>query len=164
LVARLLAPPHVTLEEGSPLNLIFETVNKEPIDDDCRFSVPGLAAKLKIFSGVKNEKYEFVGDGFAKGQCGLRLHSVSRINAGKVKCLVVLVNWEEQEFETEVTVLHPIEKLDIDSNSNHFYEYKENETMEFRCTAEGGYPTPSTLSLSMGVNIYLKKVISMILC
>jgi hypothetical protein len=163
LAARLLAPSNATVKEGSPLDFIFESDNKEPIDHDCRFTVPGFPSKFKIFSGVQNEKYEFVGDGFASGQCGLRLYSVNRTNAGKVKCLVVLFNGEEQEFETEVNVLHPIGKLEMDSNSNGYYDYKENVTMEFKCTAEGGYPTP-TLSLSIGVNIYLKKVVSMMLC
>jgi hypothetical protein len=156
LADRLLAAPsHVTLEERCPLDLIFDSDNKEPIDE-CRFSVPGFASEIKIFRGVQNEKYQFVGDGFAKGQCGLRLYSVNRANAGKVKCSVVLVSEKKQEFETNVTVLYPIEKLEIDSNSNGYYEYKENSTMEFRCSAENGFPAP-TLSLSIGMNFIVGK-------
>jgi hypothetical protein len=150
-LAGFLAPPKVTLE-GSPLVLICESDNKEPIGD-CRFSVPGFASEIKIFSGsrYKHDKYEFVGDGLDKGQCGLKLYSVNRINAGKVKCRVILNSAEEQVNETEVTVLHPIEKLEIDSNSNTSNEYQENATMEFNCTAEGGFPSP-TLSLFIGMN------------
>jgi hypothetical protein len=135
---------------GTPIvDFICESDNREPIDE-CRFSVPGFASEIKIFSGVKKDKYEFVGDGFASGQCGLRLLSVNRNNNGTVKCSIVLVNEKRQEVETEVTVLYPIEKLEIDSNSNGYYEYKENSTMEFRCSAEGGFPPPINLSLLIG--------------
>ena len=139
------AGPEVVVE-GSPKDFICESDNNEPIYD-CIFTVPGFFTKIKIFSGVQNKKYQFVGDGFSKGQCGLRLLSVNRSNSGSVGCSLESDTMTE-EAAIDLTVLYPIDHLKFVSNSiDGLYEYKENDEMEFNCTAEGGYPVPTNLSL-----------------
>jgi hypothetical protein len=136
---------------ATAVDFICKSDSKKPIDE-CRFTVPGFASEIKIFGGLNNTKYGFVGEGFSKGECGLRLHSVFRNNTGKIRCNLILNDdaFSKQVVEFNLTVLYPIEKLEIGSNNN-FYEYKENDQMEFTCSAEGGFPTP-TLSLSIGMD------------
>jgi hypothetical protein len=103
-----------------------------------------------MFDGLSLEKYEFIGEGFSKGQCGLRLLSAKKINTGKVRCKLVLDDLSEQVAQINLTILHPVENLNIFSNSNGSHlEYEENDLMEINCTSEGGFPAP-TLYLSIG--------------
>jgi hypothetical protein len=147
LAATFLSSDSVTVVEGSAANFICKSESNRAIDE-CKFTLPGFS-DIKIFPGLKKEKYEYVGQELSKGECGIRILSADKNNAGRVKCRLVFDDLSEQVAETNLTVLHPIEEIKISSN-NPYYEYDENETMEFTCTAEGGFPAP-TLSILIGM-------------
>jgi hypothetical protein len=148
LAATLFASPDAVVH-GSSMDLICQSEDQKPISE-CRYEVPGFS-EIKIFDGVSQNKYKFIGKGLAKGECGLRLHSAMGNNTGQVKCRLIFEDTSEQVAETSLTVLHPIEQLKIVTNSmNSFNNYIENEPMEIKCTAEGGNPPP-TLTISKGV-------------
>lgn len=136
--------------QGFPVDLICESDHIQAIDE-CRFTVPGFYPEIKIFDGLKREKYEFIGLGLKNGKCGLRLLKTDKTNNGTVSCKLIFEDASEKVATTDMTVLHPIEKLEILSNSlERDYVYEENHRMEFNCSAEGGYPTPF-LTLSIGI-------------
>lgn len=145
-------PVAATVVEYSPVQFTCQSNKKEAIED-CKFTVPGFNSEMKISEGLTTEKYKFIGESLSEGECGLRLLSSHRNNTGKVKCkLMVFGDKSEQEAEIELTVLHPIEKLNISSNSNGGHcEFEENDQMEINCTSEGGFPAPS-LYLTIGKN------------
>jgi len=147
LAATFLSPDPVTVAEGSAANFICKSESNRAIDE-CRFTLPGFS-EIKIFPGLKREKYEYIGQDLSKGECGIRILSANINNVGKVKCKLIIDDFSEQVAETNLVVLHPIEKIEI-SSKNKFYEYEENVQMEFTCTAEGGFPAPS-LYLSIGL-------------
>lgn len=152
LAANFVPSQHsITVVEGAHVEFICESDDRESIAE-CRFEVPGFASQLKIYDGLKREKYEFIGEGLKNGQCGLRLHNANRISAGKVTCKLILDNdnLAEQLTEIKLNILHT-DKLNISSNSiGSHYEYEENQPMEINCATEGGYPT-STLTLYIGI-------------
>jgi hypothetical protein len=147
LAATFLSSDPIAVKQGSAADLTCKSESNRAIVE-CKFILPGFS-DIKIFPGLKKEKYEYVGQELSKGECGIRILSADKNNAGKVKCRLVFEDLSEQVAETNLIVLHPIEKIVISSN-NPYYEYKENETMEFTCTAEGGFPTP-TLSILIGM-------------
>lgn len=107
---------------------------------------------INIFDGLKNDNYEFIGEGLKNGQCGIRLLSANRNNTGKVSCKMIFEDKSEQTYITDLNILHPIEKLEMSSNSNgNDYEYVINQWMEFTCTAVGGNPAPTYLFLLIGM-------------
>ena len=149
LAATFLSSDPVTVVNGSAANFICKSESNRAIDE-CKFQLPGFS-EIKIFPGLKREKYEYTGQDFSKGECGIRILSANINNASKVKCKLVVEDMSEPEqgAETSLFVLHPFEKIQFSSN-NIYYEYKENDQMEFTCTAVGGFPAP-TMSLSIGL-------------
>jgi hypothetical protein len=133
--------------QGYPAEFICQSESKQPIYD-CRFKVPGFRSELKISDDLSRPKYEFIGEGLSEGECGLRILSAYGNNTGLVRCTLIFEDASEQQVESNLAVLHPVENLRIGSNSID-YEFKEKEQMEFNCSAEGGSPAP-TLSLSIG--------------
>jgi len=138
--------------QGYPAEFICQSESNQPIYD-CRFTVPGFRSELKISDGLSRPKYEFIGEGLSKGECGLRILSAYGNNTGLVRCILIFEDTSEQQVESNLAVLHPVENLRIGSNSiEQLYEFKEKEQMEFNCSAEGGSPAP-TISLSIGRNM-----------
>jgi hypothetical protein len=139
-----------TVVQGSPVDLNCHSDSRQPINT-CRFTVPGFPDELRIYES-SSSNYKFIGQDLFKGRCVLQLFSVFRNNSGKVKCTLLVNDWTEQLSQTDLTVVHPIEKLGISFFWNgHNFKYEENDMMEFTCAAEGGYPAPNlTLYLGTG--------------
>jgi hypothetical protein len=147
LAATFLSSDPVTVVNGSAANFTCTSESNRAISE-CKFQLPGFS-EIKIFPGLRREKYEYIGQDLSKGECGIRILSTNNTNAGKIKCKLVLENLTEPVVETNLFVLHPIEKIEI-SSKNKFYEYEENVQIEFNCTSVGGFPAPS-LHLSIGL-------------
>jgi hypothetical protein len=152
LAATFLSSDPVTVVNGTAANFICKSESNRAIDE-CKFQLPGFS-EIKIFPGLKREKYEYIGQDLSKGECGIRILSANINNAGKVKCKLVIEDFSEQVAETNLVVLHPTEKIQFSSN-NIYYEYKENDQIELTCTAVGGFPAP-TMSLSIGMQFKIK--------
>jgi hypothetical protein len=139
-------PVPVTVVEGSPVKFICQSDAQQKIKE-CSFSMAGSVSNCEINHKLNGES-----------QCSLQLFSVVGNITGKVQCrLIVLEDLSEQVVETNLAVLHPVEKLNIGSNSvGQSFEYKQKAQMEFTCTAEGGFPAP-TLSLYIGINCQIER-------
>jgi hypothetical protein len=144
-------PVPVTVVEGSPVKFICQSDAQQKIKE-CSFSMAGSVSNCETF-GVLTINHKLSGE----SQCSLQLFSVIGNITGRVQCRLVLEDLSEQVVETNLAVLHPVEKLNIGSNSvGQSFEYKEKTQMEFTCTAEGGFPAP-TLSLYIGINCQIER-------
>jgi len=156
VAARFVAPViQRSVQEGTAVKFICQSDSKRPIDD-CKFSVPGFGVQTKIVNGLRqSKKFQFIGKRQFKSHCSFLLESVTRENAGRVKCTHVSDVGLEQVAKTDLKVLRPFEYIEIHSKGmGHVYEYAENDRMEFTCSLgeHAGEPAGFELSLSIGEN------------
>jgi hypothetical protein len=120
----------------------------KPIEScSIRFQNTG-SLKVKNNSKSNSGEYEYFGDGFENGDCGIRFFKTGLDKEGPVTCIV---GFPDKDFESTASVnltMREAPTVTIVSN-NEKYEYKENETMEFTCTAQGGRPVP-TITMLIG--------------
>jgi len=107
--------------------------------ETCSIKFSGLPQSFKIRESAKKDDYEYFGNGFQKGDCGIRYYSIKREQHGNVTCTV---GYPDIDFEsigsTNLIVAVPPTKIELKANN----EYKEGEEMRISCTASGGRPAP----------------------
>jgi hypothetical protein len=129
---------------GCELDITYKSAF--PISN-CQFVLPGFIGPLRVFEGVKSEKYKFIGD-YKKGICAIRLKSARKENSG-VAYVEVMNN---NGFETAVRNVN-VKYLQLTSTSAfNFHQFKEHQQMDFNCTAHGVNPQ-KILEILHGTNL-----------
>lgn len=133
---------------------IFEFKCISPVKPIEACSITFQSTSIKVTNKFKSDIYEYFGDGYDNGDCGIRFLKTGLEKEGLVTCKV---GYFDQDYESTASVNLTIQEAPIvviSSNQNQ-YEYKENETMEFSCSAKAGRPLP-TVSIIFEGNLFLK--------
>lgn len=82
-------PEFVAIEEGRNVSVLCKAIS--PITA-CSFIVPGESDEIKLIPNETsgNDNYEYYGDGFDSGECGIMIKFVKKENNGKASCIVDL--------------------------------------------------------------------------
>lgn len=116
---------------GTPTDLICHSNHHRSISACYYIKPPGFIGDIKIFDGLSQTRYEYVGMGLRNGECGLRLYKVDKNNTGHYKCKLKFDDGSEEVAELDLMVLPPSEEAILrPSNSNSMNSIKEqgNET------------------------------------
>lgn len=150
-LARSQAPTLKTSPQGTVIvkkDEVFEFKCTSPVKPIETCSITFQSTSIRVANKYKSENYEYFGDGYENGDCGIRFLKTGLEKEGPVACKVGFLN---EDFESTASVNLTIQEAPIaviTSNQIQF-EYKENETMEFACTAQGGRPLP-TITMLIG--------------
>lgn len=82
-------PYFVAIEEGKNVSIVCRAIS--PITS-CVFTIPGETNQivLRDDNETRSDKYEYAGDGFESGQCGIKIYGIKKENNGKASCIVDL--------------------------------------------------------------------------
>lgn len=105
-------PYFVAVEEGKNVTMVCAAIS--PIEA-CSFLIPG---EMEIITLIENEtrsdNFEYFGDGFVNGQCGISITSVKKENGGNATCIVDLnehLKSIKEQIQITITKELPIGKL-----------------------------------------------------
>jgi hypothetical protein len=83
------SPDFVAIEEGGNVSMVCKAIS--PIIS-CSFIVPGELDEIKLIPNEtsSNDNYEYYGDGFEQGVCGITIKYIKKEHNGKASCIVDL--------------------------------------------------------------------------
>jgi hypothetical protein len=84
------SPYFVAIEEGRNVTLVCKAIS--PITS-CTFNIPDgeTSREIKLYANTpRNDSFEYFGDGFNAGHCGIFIKHIRKWNAGKASCIVDL--------------------------------------------------------------------------
>jgi hypothetical protein len=151
VLVRSQAPTLKTSPQGTVIvkkDQIFEFKCISPVKPIESCSITFQSTSMKVQNKFKSENYEYFGNGYENGDCGIRFLKTGLEKEGPVTCKVGFFN-EDYESTASVNLTIHEAPIAVITSNNIQYEYKENETMEFSCTALGGRPLP-TITMLIG--------------
>lgn len=79
----------MAIEEGQNVTIVCRAIS--PITS-CSFTLPGEVNQIKLTdeNETRSDNYEYAGDGFENGQCGITIYGIKKENNGKASCTVDL--------------------------------------------------------------------------
>jgi hypothetical protein len=82
-------PNFVAIPEGENVTLVCRAIS--PITS-CSFILPGESSEIKLIPNEtrRDSNYDYFGDGFTSGQCGIFIANVKKENNGNAACIVDL--------------------------------------------------------------------------
>ncbi|KAG5676892.1 hypothetical protein PVAND_006696 [Polypedilum vanderplanki] len=81
-------PYFVAIEEGKNVSILCSAIS--PITS-CHFIIPGEDQPLNLIENhTRNDNYEYFGNGYENGECGITITSIKKGNEGNVSCVVDL--------------------------------------------------------------------------
>jgi len=136
-------PKENVLKEGEQFDFICK-VEREI--DTCFIEFVASSEKFKIFNNTKKDDFEYNGEGFKKGDCGISYNKIKKEHHGKVTCIV---GYPDIDFESvgETNLIVAIPPTDVELKVSD--AYKEGDEMSINCSALGGRPAP-TVTILLG--------------
>jgi hypothetical protein len=114
--------------------------------ETCRIKFSNMNGGIKMRENDKKNNYEYLGDGFQRGDCGIRYFAIKPDQHGNVTCTVGFPElYVESISSTNLIVAIAPTALNMTMRT----EFMEGEEMHISCTATGGRPATS-ISLLLG--------------
>lgn len=151
LEVRLPSSKTMVLVQWSPINFICKA---SKIISDCSIMFENFdPPEIKLDDHFNFKKYNYSGEGFDKGECGITWHKAQLDQSGKTSCLVTFPDGGNASAQIKISVLERPKESTLQSNNPKF-QFKENDTMLFNCTAG----THVSNSYSFNTTIFLGNI------